>query len=58
MHMGQHGGADYCHVVQGTKLAAESEYKELFDELISVGYDLNVIKKISRKKAEFALNFK
>lgn len=58
MHFGQHGGADYSGTVQTTKLASESDHKELFDELISLGYDLNVIKKISRKKAEFAMNFK
>lgn len=45
MHLGQHGGADYNHVIRTTKPATESEYKELFDELTSIGYNIKVIKK-------------
>jgi hypothetical protein len=39
MHVGQHGGADYDVVVSSTKIASESEYRELFQELQSIGYE-------------------
>jgi len=57
MHIGQHGGADYFGTVQSTKLATEAEYKPLFDELLSIGYDLNVIRKFNRKRAENRLMY-
>jgi hypothetical protein len=42
MHVGQHGGADYAGVLTQTKLASESEYKNLKKELENIGYVLNV----------------
>jgi len=44
MHVGQHSGADYDHVVRITTPATESEYANLLNELKSVGYnDLRVM---------------
>lgn len=45
MHIGQHSMADYPQVIKTTKPANESEYKELYDELVSIGYDDLVVKK-------------
>jgi hypothetical protein len=39
MHNGQHGAADYDHVIATSNLAREHEYKPLLAELISIGYD-------------------
>jgi hypothetical protein len=47
MHIGQHGGADYVYVVQLTKLATLEQYAPLFVELESIGYNLQVFKRIS-----------
>ena len=48
MHIGQHGAAD-SSLVSNTKLATEEEYKDLFKELSSIGYDLKVISKFTYK---------
>jgi hypothetical protein len=45
MHVGQHGGADYTHVLSKTKLATPTEALPLYTELESIGYNLMVIKK-------------
>lgn len=45
MHMGQHSSADYLGCIKSTKPATREEYQNLFEELISIGYILNVIKK-------------
>ncbi len=45
MHIGQHGDCDYNHIVKTCKLATEAEYKDLFNELESIGYNLDVRKK-------------
>jgi len=51
MHIGQHSGADYQHVIQTTKPATESEYMDLYNKLTKqIGYNLKVIKKASYKK--------
>ena len=42
MHIGQHGGADYSRCVGITRPATQDDYKPLFDELTSIGYDLEV----------------
>lgn len=52
MHVGQHSGADYYGILKDTKLATETEYKPLFNELANIGYDLEIIKRVSRKKIE------
>lgn len=41
-HIGQHGTADYLGVIHNTKLAKQDEYKDLYDELTSIGYDLKI----------------
>lgn len=49
MHVGQHSAADYSAVINTTKLATEEEYKDLLNELKSIGYNhLSVIKKKKR----------
>lgn len=45
MHVGQHGGADYNHCIKASKPAKLSEYKDLKEELQSLGYVLKVIKR-------------
>ena len=42
-HVGQHSGCDYDYILKYTK--PTDDYKDLYDELISIGYDLNVIKR-------------
>lgn len=44
-HVGQHSPADYHGCIKTSRPAKESEYKPLFDELTSIGYNLRVIKK-------------
>lgn len=45
MHEGQHGAANAS--VQGTKPAKPEEYKPLYDELTSLGYNLTVVTRFS-----------
>jgi len=46
MHQGQHGGADYNHVIKKTRPATEEEKNSLLKELKNIGYkNLRVIKK-------------
>jgi hypothetical protein len=45
MHIGQHGGADYNHIISTTKLATPTEALPLYQELESIGYNLVVVKK-------------
>lgn len=44
-HVGQHGGADYLGIIQGSRPATKKEYKDLKKELESLGYNLEQIKK-------------
>jgi hypothetical protein len=44
-HIGQHGGADYQGIVADSRLATPDEYKDLFEELESIGYNLDVRKR-------------
>ena len=48
MHVGQHGSANY-DVNAKNKLATESEYKDLKEELESIGYNLDVRKRITKR---------
>lgn len=41
-HVGQHGEADYAHVVTLTTPAQEHEYQDLADELTGIGYNLSI----------------
>ncbi|BBL00444.1 hypothetical protein A3BBH6_06800 [Alistipes onderdonkii subsp. vulgaris] len=46
MHIGQHGDADYGHVIAATHPARPSEYHGLLAELITIGYaDLHVVQR-------------
>lgn len=60
MHIGQHGSCDPHHIIQTTVLATEEEYKPLYDELVSIAYDLKVCKRYTyaMQQERFAeLNF-
>jgi len=45
MHVGQHGACD-PFIVYNTALATPGEYAELKEELESIGYDLDIIKRV------------
>ncbi len=47
MHIGQHGPA-HVFITNWTKLATPEEYQDLKEELISIGYDLEIRKRIRR----------
>ncbi len=42
-HVGQHSGADYHHCMRTSRLAKESEYKNLKIEMESLGYNFNIL---------------
>jgi len=44
-HVGQHGSADYSHVVGMTKPATKEQYQPLHNELTSIGYKLKEVKR-------------
>ena len=48
MHIGQHGGADLSHCLRASKAVKEEDYKDLLAELESVGYNLTIIKRVSK----------
>jgi len=48
-HVGQHGGADYYCVIRQTEPASPDEYKDLYDELTKIGYNLVVKKRNNRR---------
>ena len=48
MRVGQHGEAS-INIIYNTKLANKIEYKSLLSELISIGYNLRVMKKVNYK---------
>ena len=50
MHVGQHGEADYYGIIRGSKPATEDQYKDLFQELESIGYNLEIVKKRNYNK--------
>jgi hypothetical protein len=45
MHTGQHGAADYAHVIAATRPATEQEYENLAAELEDLGYRLRILRK-------------
>ena len=49
-HVGQHSGADYDHMIHCTKPAKQKEYRDLYTELVGIGYDLEIIKRQNRRK--------
>jgi hypothetical protein len=46
-HVGQHGGADYCGVIQQTKPCSVSDAADLAAELRTIGYELKPIRRTS-----------
>ena len=46
-HMGQHSEASLDYYTEG-RLATPEEYKDLYQELTNIGYNLRVIKRIKR----------
>ena len=50
MHIGQHGAASRA-IVLDTKLAKPKEYAGLLEELRSIGYKLDIRKKLTMKSA-------
>ena len=49
MHIGQHGTCNPYNLIGITKLAKPEEYKELYNELTQIEYDLVVRQKITAK---------
>ena len=50
MHLGQHGAADYCHVLAATRQTREDEYGDLLSELQATGYDdLRIVRRARPK---------
>jgi len=49
MHLGQHSEASYFYCIQISKPATEKEYKDLFNELSEIGYNLQIIKRFIKK---------
>ena len=48
-HIGQHSGCIWC-INQFSKAAKFNEYKDLLNELIAIGYNVEVINKRSHKE--------
>jgi hypothetical protein len=42
-HVGQHGAADYDHVIRATRPATVAEYAPLLNELRVIGYNVRPI---------------
>jgi hypothetical protein len=49
MHIGQHGAADYHGVVAVTDSATPDEFRDLYNELTRIGYNLEVRKRFNGK---------
>lgn len=49
-HIGMHAYCDYHYCVRKSVLATKEEYSDLYNELKSLGYELNVIKKYNYAK--------
>jgi len=45
MYVGEHGAADYGHIIHESRPASEYEYEDLHAELEDRGYKLKVLKK-------------
>ena len=48
-HIGQHGDCQPDYIINVSQLASKKEYKPLYDELLSIGYNLQVMKRYSFK---------
>lgn len=49
-HLGQHAACRWEYVTSNTKPAKPEEYKSLYDELVSIGYQLRIIKRACHDK--------
>lgn len=49
MHVGQHGTASLS-IIRDSKPTNEPDFKDLFNELTGIGYNLKVIKRMSWKR--------
>ena len=54
-HLGQHSNADYWGCVAKSKPARLSEYTPLMQELVSIGYELQVRQKVNTRKVNDAI---
>lgn len=52
MHVGQHGAADYQHVVSRTRPASPGECADLVAELTGIGYSVRPVRRASRRMHE------
>lgn len=52
-HIGQHSMTDYNYYLC-CKPATQEEYQNLYNELKSIGYEIEIIKKINTKKLQTA----
>jgi len=52
MHMGQHSEADYPFIISVTEPAYHPETKDLQEELMSIGYDVQIGSRIYKRKQE------
>lgn len=44
-HIGQHDSANYKGCISKSRMATEQEYADLKEEMESIGYNLNIVKK-------------
>jgi hypothetical protein len=45
MHIGQHGSCDPDGLMAESRPATPEEYKDLYEEMTSIGYDIKICKK-------------
>lgn len=48
-HIGQHSSADLAYCMKSSRPASEGEYAALRNELIRIGYNVNVVKNVTRQ---------
>ncbi len=49
MQVGQHGAADYWHVISNTRPASPDGYRDLMFELTGIGYAVRPVRRASRR---------
>jgi len=49
-HIGQHGAANYNHCITSSVPAKYGEYKDLLEELESIGHNLRIVQKQNYSK--------
>ena len=49
LHVGQHGAADYWHVISNTRPASPDGYRDLMFELTGIGYAVRPVRRASRR---------